>query len=159
MHKPNHISTNEEERAQVSVGTAALLEYLLERQGQAAVEFTFCLGADAFMDLTAGKWKESDRVLQLLQGRFLVLNRMEPNNCSGGSNDETTINKANDLQARVASIPGAQLVSVDSLGAVSSSQVRQAVAKQDWTLLQDEAVLHPGVLAYIRDKQLYTPSL
>lgn len=147
-------STNEEERAKISVGTAALLEYLHEQQHDSAAEFTFCLGADAFMDLTAGKWKESARVLQLLRGRFLVLHRIQHDS----DNDKTTNAINNDLQARVQSVPGAQLVSVETLGAVSSSLVREAVAAQNWESVQDETVLHPKVLAYIRERRLYRPS-
>ena len=132
------------------------------------------------MDLTDGKWKESDRVLQLLQGRFLVLNRMQQpqnigdNNNNNNNNDATTNHNHNDnhddddlqqqqqrllLQERVASVPGARLVSIPTLGDVSSSQVRQAVAAQDWGFLQQKGILHPKVLDYIRDKGLYVPSL
>jgi nicotinic acid mononucleotide adenylyltransferase len=38
-------------------------------------QYYFCLGADAFMDLMARKWKESDRILQRMQGRWLVVPR------------------------------------------------------------------------------------
>ena len=121
-------STNEEERVKVSVGTAALLEYFLQQEQPQEQEYTFCLGADAFLDLTAGKWKESERVLQLLQGRFLVLQRI---GIQQNNNDTTTIDTA--LEKRVQSIPGARLVSLPSLGDVSSSRVREAVAKEDST--------------------------
>ena len=141
-------STNEEEKAKVSVGTAALLEYLQHLPQQEQHEYTFCLGSDAFLDLTAGKWKESDRVLQLLQGRFLVLNRID-----GGIS--TTNAVPTELQDRVNKIKGAQLVSIPSLGDVSSSRVREAVRMGEWDVL-DEQMVSPNVLAYIREKGLYT---
>jgi nicotinic acid mononucleotide adenylyltransferase len=148
---------SEEERAKVAVGTAALLEYLHAQQQQQddateqATEYTFCLGADAFLDLTAGKWKESARVLDLLQGRLLVLHRVD-NESPGpekGSSEE--------LRDRVAAVPGATLLSLPSLGAVSSSRVREAVAAEEWeSFLQDEGVIHPDVLAYIQQQGLYS---
>ena len=149
-------SSDEAERAHVSVGTAALLEYLLEQQSNcdSEVKYTFCLGADAFMDLTAGKWKESARVLTLLQGRFLVFHRIE----EGNDNKNAAITNTSRLaiQERVQSVPGARLISVPSLGAVSSSRVREAVAAQDWNVFQsDETMVDPKVLTYIRDNGLY----
>eukprot|EP00977_Amphora_coffeiformis_P011574 scaffold2782_cov182-Amphora_coffeaeformis.AAC.4 len=95
-----------------------------------------------------GKWKESDRVLQLLQGRFLVLNRV--NGVMATTNTVPT-----ELQDRVNKIKGARLVSIPSLGDVSSSRVREAVGKGDWEAL-DAQMLSPKVLAYIRNKGLYT---
>lgn len=160
------VHRNEEARSKVSVGTAALLEYLEEQQNNTnnldhenmiKEEYTFCLGADAFMDLTAGKWKESERVLELLQGRFLVLNRIEcTNNSENGllANGETSIPEA--LKARVDSVPGAQLLSVPALGAVSSSRVREAVAAKEWEMLESDEWIHPAVLTYIREHGLYS---
>jgi len=137
-----------------------LLEYLFEkeksqyqyqRQQQHEHEYTFCLGADAFLDLSAGKWKESDRVLQLLQGRFLVLNRIDgtPNNNNTNNNIVPT-----ELQDRVDKVKGARLVSIPSLGGVSSSRVREAVGRGDWDDL-DAQMVNPNVLIYIREKGLY----
>lgn len=177
-------STDEAERAKASVGTAALLEYLHEREQtnsrheNSTVEYTFCLGADAFMDLTDGKWRESERVLELLQGRLLVLNRIEqeaqasaavdndnnsdkqqqpqsqPDQKSTATAAASAIPEA--LQTRVNSISAAKLVSVPSLGAVSSSRVREAVAAQEWDMLeQNTSLVHPAVLAYIRRHGLY----
>ena len=149
-------STSEEEKSKVSVGTAALLEYLQEyeqcfrnNKSNLQNEYTFCLGADAFMDLTAGKWKESQRVMELLEGRFLVLNRIEDD----AKTQQNCIPVQ--LQERINSVHGARLVSVPSLGAVSSSRVREAIKSQDWPSL-DEKMVHPRVLEYIRKHGLYT---
>jgi nicotinic acid mononucleotide adenylyltransferase len=148
-------SSPEEARATVSVGTAALLEYLAEIdqiRGQQC-EYTFCLGSDTFLDLTAGKWKESDRVLELLQGRFIVLHRTEEET---QTSDTNTVRKQ--VEQRVANVPGAQLLTISALGAVSSSMVREAIAaggKSSATLDGNESLVHPAVLSYIRDKGLY----
>ncbi|GAX20118.1 hypothetical protein FisN_17Lh071 [Fistulifera solaris] len=98
---------SEEEAAQVSVGTAALMEYY-QSLDNSSVEYYFCLGADAFLDLLAGKWKESQRVLGLLQGRFVVFHRHSADIAM--------------LQEKVQQMPGAQLLEVESLTNVSSSQ-------------------------------------
>ena len=157
----------ETDRSQVSVGTAALLEYLAEQSKEE--KYTFCLGADAFLDLTAGKWKESERVLQLLQGRCLVLHRAEEDGGDDATGEETTIdafptsttekvqqkcNPSSLLVQRVASVPGAKLLRVPTLGAVSSSKVRDAIAAGDTASLTPD-MIHPDVLAYILDKGLY----
>ena len=57
----------------IRVGTADLLE-MLQRQ-QPDTDFTFCLGGDTFLDLTAWKWKRSKDVLRLLDRRLVVIYR------------------------------------------------------------------------------------
>ena len=76
--KPDNIP--EEEKASLRVGTADLLEMLIEQSQNSEMsgtetEFSFCLGADTFMDLTNWKWKRSKDVIQLLNGRLIVINR------------------------------------------------------------------------------------
>ncbi|KAL3900555.1 MAG: hypothetical protein SGARI_006216, partial [Bacillariaceae sp.] len=66
--------TDENELTTMRVGTADLLDMLLEENKDA--EYSFCLGADTFMDLTAWKkWKRSKDVLRLLEGRLVVVHR------------------------------------------------------------------------------------
>ena len=69
----------------VRVGTASLLDMLLEEDDEqdseedtgtsTRIEYTFCLGADTFLDLIEWKWIRSQDVVQLLKGRLLVLFR------------------------------------------------------------------------------------
>jgi nicotinic acid mononucleotide adenylyltransferase len=72
-------STND--ASNISVGTADLLEYYLALEGGddeeegTTVEFTLCLGADTFLDLTSGTWRRTQDILDLLQGRLVVLHR------------------------------------------------------------------------------------
>jgi nicotinic acid mononucleotide adenylyltransferase len=135
--EPN--SAEEEERHKVTVGTAALLDYLLQRHP--STEFSFCLGADAYRDLLAGKWKESARVLELLRGRLVVLQR-------GGrtaSDDELTMSSNDTAEQN-----SVRWLHVDHLGDVSSSQVR---ACQDVTELSTLVV--PSVLEYMKAHKLY----
>jgi nicotinate (nicotinamide) nucleotide adenylyltransferase len=65
------------ELASLQVGTADLLEMLVEESKQTNIEteFSFCLGADTFMDLTAWKWRRSEDVMLLLEGRLIVVQR------------------------------------------------------------------------------------
>ncbi|VEU33843.1 unnamed protein product [Pseudo-nitzschia multistriata] len=71
----------DEEKASLRVGTADLLEMLIkqekEKNDHNTTEFSFCLGADTFMDLTDWKWKRSKDVLKLLGGRLVVVNRKQ----------------------------------------------------------------------------------
>ena len=87
------------------------------------------------MDLTAGKWKESSRVLEILHGRLVVLHR----------GDLTT-----DLEQRIQSTPGARIIPMDHLEDVSSSQVRECDILEDL-----KSMVVPEVLAYMQKHKLY----
>lgn len=54
------------------VGTIELLKYLKSINN--SIEFTFCLGADTFNDLLAGKWNDNDEIIS--QTNLLVINRV-----------------------------------------------------------------------------------
>ena len=101
--KEAELQQQEQSMTNIRVGTASLLDMLLEEdmkkevsEGTAttttttdstaaatgssggattSIEYTFCLGADTFLDLTEWKWVRSKDVLKLLQGRLLVLFR------------------------------------------------------------------------------------
>lgn len=126
-------------------------------------EYTLALGADTFMDLTAGKWKRSDAILRLLHGRILVIQRLtssiEPNDRIKAEHSYDLV--ANDvLQSRVGVIKekygldvskNIYIVRIPELGAVSSSLVRDC---QDESYLSD--ALAPKVLEYMKVHKLYS---
>jgi len=159
------------------VGTAALLEYLIETEGSieqqfpdedegmgsssnaATPEFALCLGADTFLDLIDGKWRESGRVLDLIQGRILVFYRPPSSSTSTSSVADAESGNAlkrrkqerfDLLQRRVDEVPNARLLRVDGLEDISSSQVRSCT---DVSELRRMVV--PGVLEYMRQHKLY----
>jgi nicotinic acid mononucleotide adenylyltransferase len=135
-----------EEHSQVNVGTAALLDYLREQEPD--TDFSFCLGADAFFDLTEGKWKESHRVLQMLHGRLLVLYRPESNK----NDDSDAVNNTHyRLQERIQSTPGSRLLVLPDLKDVSSSLVRSCT---DIERLRE--LVCPAVLEYMQTHRLYS---
>lgn len=151
-------------RDQVSVGTAALIEYLnknkytrnktsisSEDQDEDEIEevYSFVMGADTFLDLTAGKWKESARVLDLLQGRLVVLEREE---LSSNSTDSATADSNVALKKAVEAVPGARLLRVDNLNHISSSQVRACRSAAE---IQEQNMVVPAVLEYMRQHGLY----
>jgi nicotinic acid mononucleotide adenylyltransferase len=117
------------------VGTAALMEYY-HSVDKTCAEYYFCLGADAFLDLLAGKWKESRRVLDLLRGRFVVFHRHSAEHAL--------------LREKVQHIPGAQLLEVESLTDISSSQVRQCSDESKLSRM-----ITPSVFNYIKKHKLY----
>jgi nicotinic acid mononucleotide adenylyltransferase len=133
-----------DEQDKVSVGTAALLDYL--REAYDDTDFFFCLGADAFLDLMAGKWNESARVLARMQEgrRLVVLHRSTSNN---SKDDEDNLQLHLSLRLEQS---GARLMRIDHLGSISSSQVREC---QD--LEQLSTMVVPRVLEYMRANQLY----
>jgi len=126
----------------VCVGTADLLEMLHEEEPNS--EFSFCLGADTFMDLTSLKWKRSADVLRLLEGRLVVFSR-KGTNIDLKESFEFASQKER-LKAR--------FLEVDTLTNVSSSLIR---ACKDDRFLQES--LSPSVLEYIKQHHLFAFSL
>ena len=172
-------AVTDEEKAVLRVGTADLLEMLMEDEERTQTrdksisntklfktEFSFCLGADTFIDLTDFKWKRSKDVLKLLGGRLVVVNRMQQQDddtetviCTDISSDAIhQQQKQKDLlRGRIDKINATplgdeniMLLYVPSLGDVSSSQVRKADNKE---LVQQ--MLSPEVLDYVIANNLY----
>ena len=98
----------------------------------------------------AGKWKESDRVLQFLDGgrRLVVLHRRNNNDTNLDADERTHDHER--LLLRHVQETGAQLLIIGHLGSVSSSQVR---ACRDVDELRTLVV--PQVLEYIQSNRLY----
>jgi len=124
--------------------------------------FYFCLGADAFLDLTAGKWNESARVLKLLDGgrRLVVLHRrggaeqqeqLDNSGDGGGDSPSSSPTDNNDrLLTRRVQETGARLLRIGHLGSISSSQVRECASVNELN-----GMVVPQVLDYMRDNHLY----
>jgi nicotinic acid mononucleotide adenylyltransferase len=157
-----------EKRDQVSVGTAALIEYLNNSKGinkqdddnddndeEVEEVYSFVMGADTFLDLTAGKWKESARVLDLLQGRLVVLEReqLTANSALSTSTDDDNAADNVALKNAVEEVPGARLLRVDNLNHISSSQVRACPSVAE---IQEQNMVVPAVLEYMRQHGLYS---
>jgi len=127
------------QKENVRIGTAELLEMLHEEEPD--TEFSFCLGADTFVDLTSLKWKRSSDVLRLLGGRLVVFAR------KGTDIDSKVqiglVNKRRGINAK--------LLEIDTLTDVSSSMVRSA---NDEEMLQ--ASLSPRVLEYMKEHSLFS---
>ena len=64
---------NQEEMKNLRVGTAELLEMLMEQEP--LTEFSFALGQDTFMDLTTFKWRRTRDIFSLLNARLVVFHR------------------------------------------------------------------------------------
>mmetsp|Transcript_16380 Transcript_16380/g.40005 ORF Transcript_16380/g.40005 Transcript_16380/m.40005 type:complete len:230 (-) Transcript_16380:1194-1883(-) len=131
-------SMSDVQKENVRVGTAELLEMLREEEPES--EFSFCLGADTFVDLTSLKWKRSADVLRLLEGRLVVFSRKGTN-----INTKEQIELVNQRQG-----VDALLLEVDTLTDVSSSMIR---ACKDDKILQTS--LSPSVLEYMKAHHLF----
>lgn len=166
----------DEEKALLRVGTADLLEMLMEDENaqeesnddddagaSPKTEFSFCLGADTFMDLTDWKWKRSKDVLRLLEGRLVVVNRKQ----EGASNNDEKKQQEEDnpseptpadlLRERIEDTNATPLANgeiflldIPSLGDVSSSKIRNAGDKE---LVKH--ILSPKVLDYVIANNFY----
>jgi len=144
-------STSEQGKRDLRVGTADLLDMLIEENP--SIELTFALGADTFMDLTRWKWRRSKDVIQLLKGRMVVfLRKMHED-----ANSENLIT-VQELRERVDDISSdfpclkcnASFEKVPNLSSVSSSLVRDSL---DEEYIQNK--IGDRVLSYIKHKKLY----
>jgi nicotinate (nicotinamide) nucleotide adenylyltransferase len=143
FHRKITQTMTEQDIQQLYVGTADLLEMLMEEEPH--VDFTFCLGTDTFMDLTNWKWRRSKDVLTLLNGRIVVLLRKG-------------MTKHDELRERIKSVNEADgngnvvLLEIPSLQEISSSSVRSCTNEDE--LL--ERLATPQVLDYMRKHKLYS---
>uniref|UniRef100_A0A7S3Q9Q3 Nicotinamide-nucleotide adenylyltransferase n=1 Tax=Chaetoceros debilis TaxID=122233 RepID=A0A7S3Q9Q3_9STRA len=93
--------TKEEDRKNIRVGTADLLDMLMDDTStnsntsdssdsdSTQAEYSFALGADTFMDLSKLKWRRAADIFQLLNGRLVVFHRKEENE----NENENVVNK------------------------------------------------------------------
>ena len=131
---------SDEEISSLRVGTADLLDMLIEQEPE--TDFFFCLGSDTFIDLTDWKWKRSKDILSLLKGRILVIDR--PDGTAIGLRER--IDEINNTQTA-----NVRLLRVPTLKAVSSTMIR---ACRDEEVLQ--RLLVPAVLEYIKKQKMYS---
>ena len=166
-------AVTDEEKAALRVGTADLLEMLMEDEQKingdnatkdfSKTEFSFCLGADTFMDLTDWKWRRSQDVLKLLEGRLVVVDRkQEDSNTFEGSIEKASYetmqeqqkdklkNRIDEINATPLGNGKIVLLDVPSLGDVSSSKIRNAENKN---LVKH--MLPTKVLDYVITNNLY----
>jgi nicotinic acid mononucleotide adenylyltransferase len=135
------------------VGTASLLDYLQTTEPE--VDFSFCVGADAFGDLVEGRWKESARVLSMLEGgrRLLVLYRQLGGRDDDAAVDDDDKNRDEDslvlLKHRIQKT-GARLMQIPQLNGVSSSRVRACHTEQELSTL-----VVPAVFDYMKEHKLF----
>lgn len=160
------------------VGTFDLLNLLTTEEPDA--EFTFCMGADTFMDLTDWKWKRSKDVMRLLEGRIVVFSRRRGRQeqaieCHGNGVDEqdsqfmlekrvSAMNNgiggapaANvrimqlDTTAATTAITGAAAASATALcGNVSSTQIRSIRSREEL-----KGLVTPQIEDFIVTNKLY----
>jgi len=161
--------TTPEEKLNLRVGTADLLDMLLEQNK--SVEYTIALGADTFMDLTTWKWRRSKDIMEILKGRFIVFRRLQhvqvlqdgKDDTSGAdadAGDAVTEAELIDRIDRVSiemkqSCPqfkdNARIFRVPSLSAISSSLVRSSRDEDQLSSSLDERVLK-----YIKENRMYS---
>jgi nicotinic acid mononucleotide adenylyltransferase len=124
----------DEDLHELRVGTADLLDMLREEEPE--TDFTFCLGMDAFADLTNLKWKRSEHVLSL--GRFVVIDRL------GYSEGDRIIQERQTASSYI------RLLRIPTLDMVSSTMIRSC--RDEETL---QSLLAPAVLDYIKEHKMY----
>lgn len=165
-------STTTQDKLKLRVGTADLLDMLLEEDD--SLEITLALGADTFMDLTRWKWKRSKDIIRLIEGRMIVFQRIFHSGESVQTNvDESTHSGNNswitheDLLERIEVIsdefkdahPNLKdqiiLVKLPFLSSVSSSKVRSCTTEDDLLVFVEEEQLDRRVFEFITENKLY----
>lgn len=170
-------SVRDEWTSKICIGTADILDMLIAEEP--TVDFSLALGSDTFLDLTDRKWKRSSDVIDLVNGRVIVIQRkyipkyQESHEIHGGnlSRDETMEEVEHRIQAlrlkrssslsddhhysrcegdKRSSTEQARSEFILSLSDISSSQVRQMCSES--SLRQ---WITPAVLQYIKDANLY----
>lgn len=134
-------TVSDEARASLRVGTAELLEMLQEEEPE--TDFSFCLGADTFLDLTAWKWRRSKDVLSLLNGRLVVLHRK---GVTGTDDLKDRINQVNREEGR----GNIAMLDLETLGDVSSSLVRSMTSEEEL-----HSHLTVSLVEYIKANRFY----
>ena len=142
---------DQEEMNKLRVGTAELLEMLMEQEP--LTEFSFALGQDTFIDLTTFKWRRTRDIFSLLNARLVVFHRKdEESDHDDGSHllQERICHIATELNDTCPLLEQNLTIVHVKLSSISSTKVRETT---DESFLQE--ALHPNVLQYIREKQLY----
>jgi len=124
----------------IQVGSIDILEYLIEKYGD-KIEFSWIVGADAYHDICAGKWKRGDVLLQKVNMEI-----MERKGCREIDLKECATEQANQNVA-------AKKITkheVPFLTDVSSTQVRNC---SDESTLRN--MVPESVASYIVSRKLY----
>lgn len=143
--------TSEEEKKDLRVGTADLIDMLLEDNQEGnedGIDVTLALGADTFMSLTKWEWLRSEDVFRLLRGRIIVISRLSHDDTITQEELSQRIGEVQEKFASDSDVNGEniRMIEISTLTAVSSSEVRK-------TKNTDE--LDSKVAEYIKEHNLY----
>jgi nicotinic acid mononucleotide adenylyltransferase len=143
-------SLEEQNQTAISFGTATLLDYLHSSDNSSDAEtttrYSLALGADTFCDLVQGKWKESARVLQLVDKFYVFARKETPTSESNEMPSSSSV-----LQDYLHQIGDrAILLQVDHLQDVSSSKARECTNVDELKSMVPEPVVE-----YILQHGLY----
>ena len=158
--KSNHDSTKSESSSsqkKTRIGTVDILEYVNALYPN--VEWNLILGTDTYKDLVGGKWKRADDIMNLAKLHvFCRENPAEMKLLSCPSNAEVAMYQipglvdisSTNVRNRCAPIIFGSFASIFSEAAYARDLFESTYL--DWV---DDGGLHPGVLAYIKTRQLY----
>jgi hypothetical protein len=128
-------------KAAIRVGSLDLLQHLASFHSGDVLHL--CLGADAYLDLCAGKWFKASEIGSMVGGHIHVIYRED------GAQGVTHEDLAAMIAAQAGSF-GATLHVVEGLGDVSSTMARECVNKEALRRIVGDAVCD-----YIVEHQMY----
>lgn len=137
------------------MGTFDLLDLLTTEEQD--TEFTFCMGADTFIDLTNWKWKRSKDVMRLLEGRIIVFQRHIGGDCNNNDDISSMLEKRVSTMNSGINTEGTgdgqvQIVRLDGEARdnVSSTQIRSITLREEL-----KGLVTPQIEEYIVANKLY----
>jgi len=127
----HHLKISDEEKP---IGTIDLLKYL--NNNYKKIDFTFCLGSDAFNDLLLGKWNDNDQLIKTTN--LLVINRQ-------GYDINNKILKTKNTKS-------IRILNINNLDEVSSTLIKESLKSNNEYAMEK---LDPLVYYYIKRNHLY----
>lgn len=152
--KSEHSSSQKKTR----IGTVDILEYVNALYSE-DIEWNLILGTDTYRDLVGGKWKRADDIVRIAKLHvFCRENPYEMKLVSAPSNAKVTMYQipgledisSTNIRNKISPIIFGSFASIFSETAYTRDIVESSYV--DWV---HEGGVHPGVLAYIKSRQLY----
>jgi len=75
FERVSNMCQSSEDYSKIKVGTVDLLDMLYEQNNNDR-DYTLVFGSDTFLDLIRGKWKRTNDIINMVEGRIIVIPRM-----------------------------------------------------------------------------------
>ncbi len=144
--------TSSHEKLKLRVGTADLLDMLIEQNG--SVQYTLALGDDTFMDLSDWKWRRAADIVNLLEGRIVIFRRTTDISTIAKEGKDRLVERirliSDQLSASCPNFKDNIRIMEVQLSPVSSSAARTSKDVEVLSKILDDKILN-----YIKENKMY----